>query len=170
VLAGRCGVPAAFALHARGIRRHHRPHRALPYLRRCTSAPVDCRHPRRSRRDSSMRAATAAPAQARSPGACTSTAHRGGAAMRAAMLPRVAARVSRSCTTSSPVCLPGRSSRRARGIGSPTFTGSSQRRSTPGDSPSAPASEHGDQLAGRPIFGASTHAWLRCRPQRREQQ
>ena len=53
------------------------------------------RHPRGSRRDSTMQAATAASALAGPPRAGTCTAHRGGAAMTAAMLPQVAARVSR---------------------------------------------------------------------------
>ena len=55
-----------------------------------------------------------------------------------------------------------------------------QRRSTPadgrqaghgaahGDSPSAPASGHGDQLTGRPIFGASTHRSAAPPPARRK--
>jgi hypothetical protein len=144
-------------------------HLALPYLRRCTSAPVHCRHPRRSRRDSGMCAATAASAQARSPRAGTSTARRGGAAMTTAVMPQVCGWVSRELQHEFAGVLP-----------EPVVTacvrdpvadrhGSIQRQSTPadcrqaghgaagGDGPSAPTSGHGDQLAGRPIFGASTH-------------
>jgi hypothetical protein len=91
------------------------------------------------------------------PEPASQTAHRGGAAMTAAMSPQVAAWVSRELHHKFTGVLP-----------EPVITAcardpvtdlhrSSQRRSTPGDSPSAPASERGDQLAARSIFGGSTH-------------
>ena len=182
VRARRCGVPAACAQPARGTRRPHRPHRPVPELHRCTSAAVCRRQPHRARRDPSMPAATAASAPGRPPRAGTCTVHRGGAAMSAAMSPQVAARVSRTLhheyagvlaepvstacprdtvTDPSPVDRP----RSPPAAGRQAGRGAADR-----DGRGAPASGHGDPLAGRPIFGRRRTARPRRRPNRREQQ